>query len=258
VAFLDDDAIPEPDWLAALARVFEDPLVFAATGRILPSRRETETPCLCASLGGFDGGAEERVVDCLNPIWFELANFGGIGDGGNMAFRRRAFEVWPGFDERLGRGTPLHGAEEHYAFFALIDRGYRVVYTPQAVVAHPYPYRLQDLQARHLKDLTAAAGYMTFLFFEEPRYRYRILKYLGEWLRGDTRAWRGAVVTYPRPRIVPRWRMALAWLSGPLRYAQVRLTSSRWTRDAVTSAEIRNCPWKHRDCNVGERGHPHP
>jgi hypothetical protein len=53
------------------------------------------------------------VVDRQTPAWFERANFGGIGDGGNMAFRRYAFAVWPGFDVRLGRGALLHGGEEH-------------------------------------------------------------------------------------------------------------------------------------------------
>jgi len=36
VAFLDDDAIPEPDWLSALAAEFMDPLVMAVAGRVRP------------------------------------------------------------------------------------------------------------------------------------------------------------------------------------------------------------------------------
>jgi glycosyltransferase involved in cell wall biosynthesis len=221
VAFIDDDAIPEPNWLAELARVFDDPMVFAATGKVLPiAPPGMQATCLCAPYGCFDGGLQERVLDRLNPLWFELANFGGIGDGGNMAFRRRAFDAWPGFDERLGRGTPLYGAEEHYAFFGLIDRGFRVIYTPNAVVRHPFASDLQDIRSRHLKDLAAASGYMMFLFFEEPRYRRRLLRYLGEWLRGDSRAWRPDQVALPRTRIVPRWRMVLARLSGPVLYAQ--------------------------------------
>ena len=50
-----------------------------------------------------DCGDERRAVDRQEPAWFEMANFGGVGDGGNMAFRRRAFDIWPGFHERLGR-----------------------------------------------------------------------------------------------------------------------------------------------------------
>jgi cellulose synthase/poly-beta-1,6-N-acetylglucosamine synthase-like glycosyltransferase len=42
VAFLDDDALPEPEWLSGLLREFEDPLVMAVTGRILPLSVETK------------------------------------------------------------------------------------------------------------------------------------------------------------------------------------------------------------------------
>jgi cellulose synthase/poly-beta-1,6-N-acetylglucosamine synthase-like glycosyltransferase len=38
VAFIDDDAIPEPHWLASLAREFEDPAVMAVGGRIVGLR----------------------------------------------------------------------------------------------------------------------------------------------------------------------------------------------------------------------------
>ena len=67
-------------------------------------------------------------VDRAAPEWFERANFGGIGDG-NMALRRAVFASWPGFEEGIGRGMPVCGGEEHYAFFALIERGHRVART---------------------------------------------------------------------------------------------------------------------------------
>src|SRR5436305_5164432 len=35
LAFLDDDAIPDPDWLSGLGREFEDERVMAVAGRIL-------------------------------------------------------------------------------------------------------------------------------------------------------------------------------------------------------------------------------
>ena len=223
VAFLDDDAVPESEWLSNLAREFEDPLVMAVTGRILPLQIETESERLCALLGGLDfGGQERRRVDCQTPYWFEMANFGGVGDGGNMAFRRCVFYVWPGFHERLGRGAILVGGEEHYAFFSLIDRGYRMVYTPLAVVRHPFPCTMRDLRARHLRDLAAATGYIRFLFFEEPRHRRAVMRYAVEALRGVPRVWRGKVAG-PRPQLVSTWRTVLAQLSGPLLYVKLRL-----------------------------------
>ena len=60
--------------------------------------------------------------------------------------------------------------EEHYAFFSLIDHGYRVVYTPAARVRHTFPQTEAELRAlirrlrpeqQHLLALRYGAG-LTF------------------------------------------------------------------------------------------------
>jgi glycosyltransferase involved in cell wall biosynthesis len=219
VAFLDDDCVPEPEWLSWLVREFKNPSVMVVTGRVVPLSLQTEAERLSALAGFNSDGHGPRQVDRETPSWFELANFGGIGDGMNMAFRRRAFDVWPGFDERLGRGALIDGAEEHYAFFSLLKDGHLVVYTPYAVIRHPFPRDMKRLRERHLKDLASATAYITFLFAEQPRYRGAVIKYVLEALRGTRREWRGQAAG-PRPRIVSRWRMLLAWLHGPLLYVQ--------------------------------------
>ena len=222
VAYLDDDALPDRGWLTGLAREFEDPKVMAVTGRTFALKLGPEAERLCALFGsGETGGPQWRKVDRQTPSWFELANFGGIGDG-NMAFRRCAFDLWPGFEERLGRGVTLDGGEEHHAFFSLIDRGHSVVYTPHAVMHHPCPQTMRDLRARHLRDLAASTGYITLLFVEEPRYRRRLIKYVVEALQGTRRTWRHPVGASSL-RIVPRWRMVLAYLYGSLLYLRSRL-----------------------------------
>jgi len=230
VAFLDDDAVPEPDWLTKLANEFRDPAVIVVTGHMLPLREETGLEQQGDGLrrGSVPG---RRVVDRNTPAWFELANFGGLGDGGSMAFRRAAFDVWPGFDERLGRGAALEASEEHYAFFCLLDRGYRAVFTPEAFGHHPLPRTLADLRTRRLRDLTAATAYFTFLFVEQPRYRWRVLKYVLEAARGTQRKWRGDTVAQTR-HPVPLWRALRACVTGPLLYAKLRLFDSR-RKDAL-------------------------
>jgi cellulose synthase/poly-beta-1,6-N-acetylglucosamine synthase-like glycosyltransferase len=234
VAFLDDDAVPEPDWLTKLANEFRDPAVIVVTGRMIPLREET----------GLDGPSDvlwagsvpdRRVVDRSTPAWFELANFGGLGDGGSMAFRRAAFDVWPGFDERLGRGAALDASEEHYAFFCMLDRGYRAVFTPEAIGRHPSPRTPADVRTRRLRDLTASTAYFTFLFVEQPRYRWRVLKYVLEAMRRKQRQWRGDANSEPR-HPVPWWRALRAGVKGPLLYAKLRLFESRG-QDALPHRE---------------------
>ena len=220
IAFLDDDALPEPDWLSALALEFQDPQVMVVSGRILSLTVETEAEILFERMGGFDVGEQRWEVGREHPLWFVLANFGGLGNEANLALRRRAFDLWPGFDERLGPGTTIGtGAEGPYALFSLIDRGRRVVYTPQAVVRHPYPRTMPELRARHLRSLSNATAYMTLLLVEEPRYRWAVIRYVAEAVRGKRRAWRPPLPgTQPYPRIIPRWRAGLALLAGPVLY----------------------------------------
>ncbi len=224
VAYLDDDAVPEPDWLSALACEFIDPKVMAVTGRVTALDPTTETDRLYARIGGAEFGGAERLTFNRDTLdWFERANFGGIGIGMNMIFRRSTFELWPGFDLRLGRGALLEGSEEHHAFFSLIDRGYRVVYTPHALVRHPAPLTLEKARERYLRSLTASAGYMTLLFVEARRYRGRVAKYAFEGLQRRPRPWRSQAEG-TRRRIVPRWRVLLAGFSGIVLYLRSCIT----------------------------------
>jgi O-antigen biosynthesis protein len=226
VAFLDDDAQPEPDWLSALAVEFQDPQVMAVSGRVLSLGVETEAERIFERMGGFDAGEQRWELNCEHPLWFVLANFGGLGNEANMAFRRRAFDLWPGFDERLGPGTTIGtGGEGPYALFSLIDRGHRIVYTPDAVVRHPYPRTMPDLRARHRGSLSNATAYMALLLVEEPRYRWAVIRYVAEAVRGKRRAWRPPLPgTQPYPRMIPRWRAGLAMLVGPALYFWARVT----------------------------------
>ncbi len=186
VAFIDDDAVAEGEWLGALAREFADPEVAAVAGRCLPLKMETEAEQCWAEMYGMGWGPTNRtVLDRHTPGWFSLAAFGGLGTGGCMAFRQSAFETWPGFDERLGRGTPLDGNEEHYAFFSLVRLGYKVVGTPHAIVRHPCPATLDALRVRRLKDHAALGGYFCMFLVEEDGYRLETLRHIGRKMFSD-------------------------------------------------------------------------
>lgn len=219
VAYLDDDSLPEPEWLAAFAQEFDNPQVMGVAGKTLPTQTTSESELLFSRLRG---GAYDRsarlVVDRNHPRWFEICGFGGIGPGCNMAFRRQAFEVWPGFNERTDRGTPVHGGGEQYAFFSLVDRGFAVAYTPYAIVRHPSPPTMDILRRRYLQDLTASTAYFTMLLIEESKHRRATMRYLWEALIGTTRDWRNTPVD--RPSVVSPFRSAVALALGPVRYLQ--------------------------------------
>jgi glycosyltransferase involved in cell wall biosynthesis len=197
IAYTDDDAVPQPDWLTHLVAGFRDPKVMVVTGRNVPPDGLAQThPHLVTDLG-----PEARRLDLTHPLWFEMANFGGIGTGSNMAFRRSAFDVGPGFDVRLDRGAPLHGGGEHHAFFSVIESGYAILYTPAAEVIHPRRDHWEDPATSISKDLRAAVAYMTLLLFES-RHKRRVIRYLLGAACGAHRPWRWVSVTkksYPLP-----------------------------------------------------------
>jgi len=219
IAYLDDDSVPETGWLTGLAAEFNDPQVMAVGGKTVPLRVETESEKLFAKVrGDAYNRPSPLVVDRDTPYWFEICGFGGIGAGCNMAIRRTAFEVWPGFHERTDRGTPVYGGGEQHAFFSLVDRGFRVSYTPHALVQHPFPPTMETLRRRYLRDLTASTAFFTMMLFEEAGHRRKTLRYLWEAIRGKERTWRGSVSA--RPRVVSRLESAAALVLGPFKYLQ--------------------------------------
>ena len=171
-------------------------------------------------------GQQMKILVDSGVIPRQLTNFGGVGIGANMAFRRAAFSEGGVFNERLDRGTPLFGFGEHYAFFSLVHRGHRVIYAPEATALHPYPASMELLRDRHLNDLTSSAGYLLFLLLEHPHYRIATLRFIARGLRKGPLDWK-RIHRPPRPRLVPRWQASMALVKGLLRYLQSLAVPSR-------------------------------
>lgn len=232
VAYIDDDAVADPNWLTILTQDFADHRVAAVTGAILPINPAAERN---AAVGCGAERGPRRVVDRETPGWFEIANFGELGDESNMAFRRSVFDVWPGFDERLGRGALLDGGEGHYAFFELLERGYRIVYNAEAVVRHPGPSTLQEQRSRHLRVMATTTAYVTYLAVEHPSCRGALARYVFERLRGVTLPLTNRSAR-TGTRLAPRWLTLTAMLSGPWIYLRSRMAGKPQTRNNETPA----------------------
>ena len=174
VAFLDDDAIPAPDWLGILVGPFADTQTAASTGRVInPGSRRVDAPPECF-----------RTLSNKDRHWFEIATFGGMGIGLNMALRRSACMNWIVFDERLGRGAPFHIGEETYAFAGLILRGHTAVYVPSAIVFHPIHRRDPvEIEARN------SFAYWLLLFSAFPTERLSLLSFISRRLRRRPLDW---------------------------------------------------------------------
>jgi glycosyltransferase involved in cell wall biosynthesis len=163
VAYLDDDAVPDKRWLEFMLEPFADPDVAVVTGKVISSK---------SSAGAF---AQEPARSLSNKDyrWFEIAAFGSMGGiGASMALRKAACMSWKVFDERLGRGAPLLGNEEHHAFVGLLLLDNRAVHVPAAVIFHPSKPRSDE------QESACRLAYWWLLFFEFPGHRLGLIRYL--------------------------------------------------------------------------------
>ena len=180
IAFIDDDAVADSAWLARHSEAHSDDGVMATTGRVFPIEKAR----------ALDLGGEGFVVDRHSPSWFERANFGGLGSGANMVFKRQAFQNGARFRETLGLGSDLGGFEDYYFWFKMIENGARIAYVPGAFVWHGPELSQESVNRRMAKDHLSVAAYVTLLLVEEPGFRGRTLRYISQVLRHKRLPWR--------------------------------------------------------------------
>ena len=90
VAFTDDDAVPDPDWLRCLVRNFNSPQIMCVTGMTMPLELETEAQEAIENYSPFGKGFMEKRFSFMksNPL-----AVGGVGAGASF-YKTRSFEVF--------------------------------------------------------------------------------------------------------------------------------------------------------------------
>ena len=186
VAFLDDDAVADRGWAAALLAPFRDDYkVAAVTGRVV---------------GGFPHGPRgEQRLRVATP---SIARVVGLGGGCSLAVQRWRILRQGGFDESLDRACT------HDALWRLLTAGWAVQYEPAAVAGQERPGLGQE-------ELVAFLA-KSFLDARGPG-RLGLLAFL---------AWQLArPVLRLRPREAAQgWRGLRAWSSGRERRRPQRAT----------------------------------
>ncbi|KJL40343.1 glycosyltransferase [Microbacterium trichothecenolyticum] len=118
VVFTDDDCRPTEGWIEHLIVPFADDRVAAVTGRMLDHTSSADAP--------YD-----------RPARYETAISGlDAGHGAVMAFRRDVLLRLGGFDDLMGAGQRLAGAEDLDIFIRLLRAGAHVVHSAECVVLH--------------------------------------------------------------------------------------------------------------------------
>jgi len=147
VAFTDDDAAPRPDWLATLHRHFCDPAVGAVGGRDVVDR-PTQAGPLTQRVGKIERSGR---VTGNHHLGCGAARDVAVLKGVNMAFRRPVLSFPSGL-----RGSGAQVDFEVACCLAAADRGWRLVYDPEAVVDHTVGPRF-DADRRQRPERTAVS-----------------------------------------------------------------------------------------------------
>ncbi len=178
IAYTDDDARPDPNWLEEVARAFEDKTVAAMTGLVIPAELETSAQVIFEDLyGGFGKGFERKLYHKSRPLRRAFPYAAGIfGAGCNMAFRREVFEQIGGFDTALDVGTATGGGGDMDIFIRVLREDFTLLYEPKAVVRHLHR---RDLPALQRQMAGYACAFYAYLFKWAITDCYRAADILG-------------------------------------------------------------------------------
>lgn len=202
VAFLDDDAVAEPDWLRWFADGFAEPEVMGVGGLTLPVWASGRRP-----------GWYPQEFD-----WVHGATYRGMPTGrarvrnvlgGNASFRRSAFDVAGGFSARIGRGAdagsdgrpvrPLGGEETELCIRIHQERpGSVFLFDDRSVIHHRVPAERERFgyfrtrcwaeglsKAQVAERVGAGDGLSSERYYASRTLPAGILRGLAETLRGD-------------------------------------------------------------------------
>ena len=193
VAFLDDDAIADHDWLRRLADAYADPKVLGAGGTVRPRWVEGQPSWFPPEFDWVVGCTHSGMPRQLEPVRNLV--------GANMSFRRAPLLEVGGFSHDLGRvGTLPVGCEETDLSIRVHQRWpeAEILYDPAAEVEHVVPatrgkvrYFVDRCRAegRSKAVLTGMVGSDDGLSSERSYVRRTlplgVLRGLGGALRGD-------------------------------------------------------------------------
>lgn len=132
VCFMDDDAVPEPDWLNQLATGYTEHAV-AGVGGFIRDHTGYSFQCKVVACDRFGNGESFDTVEAAGldtgPKPFRFTGLTGT----NSSFRREALIAIGGFDQEY-----VYFLDETDVIVRLLDAGYRIELVPNAEIHHKY------------------------------------------------------------------------------------------------------------------------
>jgi GT2 family glycosyltransferase len=170
ICFLDDDAVPQTDWLEQVWQAFENnPQAGVVGGKILLEYPQEAETWMESGWGKFWSEFNPQVDEIKKATqWWEFPF------GANWSARKKAILQIGGFRTNYGRkGSDFGGGEEMVAAVLIQSLGYEVLIDPLAVVIH-YP-EADRFTFKHVRKTIIAGTY--------TQYRMQLDLYLPMGLR---------------------------------------------------------------------------
>jgi glycosyltransferase involved in cell wall biosynthesis len=221
LAFIDDDAFADPDWLRNAASHFHTPTIACVTGRIIP----------VDSNGAIVTEPNPKFPNVDERLYFNRANFSPVrmsaGTGSNFLIKRTMMAKYR-FNELLGAGVPVGGAEEQMLFFQVIQGGGTIVFEPASIVYHEYPKEEVTSKKRNLRNSTSRIAFLVLLFLKGGGQRIPLLVHAFK-----------RIIGFPTPHLTGpgnfHWRSLYL---GPLSLFQSAILARKNRSRAAQKAEL--------------------
>jgi len=190
LAWLDDDELADPHWLAEIARALhEHPEADVVSGVVVPAELDTRAQMWFEQFGGHSKGRGFKP-DVFSPatahIQSPLYPLPPFGTGANMTFRPGVIERIGMWDTALGAGTPSGGSEDTLALTQVLLTGGTIVYQPTAVTHHYHRRDLEGLRKQMVGYGTGLVAAYTSLLMNRPTIIFALLKLVPGALRDLT------------------------------------------------------------------------
>lgn len=151
VAYLDDDAVVEPDWVERIHYIIETTNFSAFGGPYLPWYRDGKVEWYRDEYGTNLTWMPYKKVSTLSTKFFS---------GGNAVFRRRDALNCGGFPIKFGmQGESLGYGEENILQHRLRERGLVIGFDPHLVIHHLVPMKKQTLDWFRQRMITQGREY---------------------------------------------------------------------------------------------------
>jgi glycosyltransferase involved in cell wall biosynthesis len=182
IAFIDDDAVPHPAWLEKLAPHYYNPKV-GGVGGFTIDNTGVKYQCRKTICDRFGHAYFPNDFFDERPLSFPSSPYYPSLLGTNSSFRASALREIGGFDH-----TFAYLLDETDVCLRLVDRGYGIIYEPDALVYHqfaPSHIRNKTRIAKTLYPSSVSKSYFIRRHGSEQRAEEEIQRYEGEILASN-------------------------------------------------------------------------